>query len=136
MAKHKVSEGDFVKMRMAAIGYSAVVSGVDQAALAWFLDSDFAKGLTGKSRANQSGLDRQVHARTPAWLWGAYRKNVGQGPVAAEAPTPLLFSLPDLYTNDQDGFFDGLVQELLTTTSARLGGPAHLPRRTEWTKSV
>ena len=34
MAKHKVSEGDFVKMRMAAIGYSAVVSGVDQAALA------------------------------------------------------------------------------------------------------
>ena len=38
----------------------------------------------------------------------------GEGPVAADAHTPLLCSLRDLYTTDQDGFFDGLVQELLT----------------------
>ena len=40
MAKHKVSEGDFVKKRIKAIGHSADVSGVDQAALKWFLDVD------------------------------------------------------------------------------------------------
>jgi hypothetical protein len=119
MAKHKVSEGDFVKMRMAAIGHSADVSGVDQAALAWFLVCDFAKTLQAKARANKSGSDRQVHARTPAWLWREYWHNVGEGPMAVEANPPLLFSLPDLYTNDPVGFFDGLVQELLTTTSWR-----------------
>jgi len=76
-----------------------------------FLDFDFAKALQTKARAPQSGSLRQVHERTPAWLWRAYRDNVGEGREAAEAHTPLLFSLQDLYTTDRDGFFDGLVQD-------------------------
>jgi hypothetical protein len=76
-----------------------------------FLDCDFAKALQAKARAPQSGTLRQVHERTTAWLWRAYRDNVGEGPEAAEAHTPLLFSLQDLYTTDRDGFFDGLVQD-------------------------
>jgi hypothetical protein len=96
MARYKVSEGDFVKMRTKAIGHSVDTSRLNHDALARFLDCDFAKGLKGKSRAKQSGSDRQVHARTPAWLWGACRD----------------------------------------CSRPRLGGPPHLARRMEWTKSV
>ena len=87
---------DFVKMHMAAVGHDIDVSGVDQIALAWFLDSDFAKGLRGKSLGGQSGSDRQVHARTPAWLWMEYKQHVGAYPVAASGRDPLIFSLFDL----------------------------------------
>jgi len=43
MAKHKVSDRDFVKMRMAALGHDVDVSGVDQAA---FMDCDLPRPLS------------------------------------------------------------------------------------------
>ena len=90
-----------------------------------------------QSAAGQAGSHRQVNALTPEWLWTQYKGHVGEGPVAADAHTPLLCSLRDLYTTDQDGFFDGLVHELLTTTSWRPGtfGKENGVRE-EWTKSV
>ena len=45
-------------MRMAAVGYDVDVSGVDQTALACFLDSDFASGLRGKSLGGELGGQR------------------------------------------------------------------------------
>jgi len=42
-------------MRMTAVGHNIDVSAVDHDTLAWFLDSDFAKGLLHKSRGGQGG---------------------------------------------------------------------------------
>jgi hypothetical protein len=55
MEKRRVSDGDFDLMRMAAVGHNVDVSEVDQDALAWFLDSAFAKALKGKSLGGQGG---------------------------------------------------------------------------------
>jgi hypothetical protein len=61
MAKHKVSEGDFVKMRKKAIEHSVDTSRLNRDALAWFLDCDFAKTLQARARAHHFGSLRQVH---------------------------------------------------------------------------
>jgi hypothetical protein len=65
-------------------GHSVDTSLLHQEALAWVVDFDFAKALQAKARSSQSGSLRQVH-ETPAWSWRAYRDNVGEGPVAADA---------------------------------------------------
>ena len=55
MAKRKVSDADFVRMRMAAVGHNVDVSDLNQDALAWFLKSAFAKSLKSKSLGGQAG---------------------------------------------------------------------------------
>ena len=70
----------------------------------------------GQVSGGQSGSKRQVHARTPEWLWREYKQHVGEGPVADTAHAPLLLSLPDLCSNDPDGDFDGLVLKMLTSS--------------------
>ncbi len=57
-----------------------------------------------------------MNAHTPEWLWEQYKGHVGEGPVAAKGHTPLLFSLPELSANDQDGVFDGLVRTMLKSS--------------------
>ena len=56
MAKYKISDAEFVRMRMAAVGHDVDVSMVEQESLAWFLDSAFAKGLKGRSDGRQGGI--------------------------------------------------------------------------------
>jgi hypothetical protein len=117
MAKCEVSDSDFVKMRMAAVGHNVDVADMDQEALAWFLDCAFAKALKGKSLGGQAGSHRQVNEHEPNWLWEQYKRHVGEGSVAAKGNEPLLFSLPELSANHQDGVFDGLVLTMLTSSS-------------------
>jgi hypothetical protein len=117
MNKRKVSDGDFVRMRMAAVGHDVDVSDLNQDALAWFLDCAFAKGLKRKSLGGQAGSHRQVNEHTPEWLWEHYKRHVGQGPLAASCNNPLLFSLAELSANDQDGVFDRLVLTMLESPS-------------------
>ena len=118
MAKYQISNGDFqvVLMRVSAAGHNIDVSGVDRDALAWFLNSAFARGLQGNSRGGQSGSKRQLLARTPEWLWRVFQQHVGEGPVAASGHDPLLITLPDLRAKDAAIIFDGLVLEMLKTS--------------------
>jgi hypothetical protein len=116
MAKYKISDADFVRMRMAAVGRFVDLSEVDQTALAWFRSSEFAKGLKDRSLADQSGSKREVNKRTSEWLWREYKRHVGENPVAANSNDPLLVSLPELRAHASDGVFDNLVLAMLTSS--------------------
>ena len=100
-------------MRMAAVGHNVDVSDLNQDALAWFLESAFAKSLKAQSLGGQGGSRRQVNEHTPEWLWKHYKGHVGEGPLAGSCNKPLLFSLAELSANDQDGVFDRLVLTML-----------------------
>jgi hypothetical protein len=116
MAKYKVSDGDFVRMRMAAVGHNVDVSDLNQDALAWFLESAFAKSLKAHSLGGQGGSRRQVNEHTPEWLWKHYKGHVGEGPLAGSCNKPLLFSLAELSANDQDDVLDRLVLTMLKSS--------------------
>ena len=74
-----------------------------------------AQSAAGQA-GGQAGSHRQVNAHTPEWLWTQYKGHVGEGPVAASGSGGLLFSLPQLSANDQDGVFGGLVRTMLNVT--------------------
>lgn len=129
MAKHKVSDRDFVKMRMAALGHDVDVSGVDQAA---FMDCDLPRASKPRHGPRNLGRNAKYIREHQHCCGREYRQDVGEGPVAASGHCTLLFSLPNLYTNDPVDIFDGLVLKL----RPHLEGPVHLARRIEWTTSV
>ena len=73
MAKYKISDAEFVHMRMAAVGHYVDLAGVDQTTLTWFRKCDFAKVLKSRSVGAQSGSKREVNKHTPEWLWREYK---------------------------------------------------------------
>jgi hypothetical protein len=133
MATYKVSDHDFVRMRMEAVGHDVDVSGVDQTALAWFLNCDSAKGLRGKSLAANLGRNAK-YMREHQNGCGGSTSNTLERVLRLTQHTPHFFfhsptSVPMIQMAISTGSYS-------RCSRAQIGTPTGLTSSMEWTKSV